>query len=82
MRIQIIPFATAAALVLASAGLQAKPSWPKKAQELGFTDIKDCSACHTKAPALGDLGKWLMAEKAKRKASAVDLHWISDYKKP
>lgn len=72
-----------AAVLLASGVLQAKTPWVKKAQELGFKDIQNCASCHTaKPPALAELGKWLVDEKAKRKAAAIDLAWLKDYKKP
>lgn len=83
MRRSTLPFAIAVTVFLAPSSIQAKPAWVKKAQDLGFAEIKDCQACHAaKPPALNDLGNWLMAEKAKRKASAIDLAWIKDYKKP
>jgi mono/diheme cytochrome c family protein len=78
-----ITFALLSVALLAPLSLQAKPAWVKKAQDLGFKDIQNCAACHTaKPPALADLGTWLVAEKAKRNASAIDLAWIKDYKKP
>lgn len=83
MRRPLLPLSIAATALLASTSMQAKPAWVKKAQDLGFTDIQNCQACHTaKPPALVDLGKWLVAEKTKRKASTIDLAWIKDYKKP
>jgi mono/diheme cytochrome c family protein len=78
-----VTFALLSVALLAPLALQAKPAWVKKAQELGFKDIQNCAACHTaKPPALVDLGTWLADEKTKRKATAIDLTWIKDYKKP
>jgi hypothetical protein len=57
----------------------------KKAKEAGFTEATSCLYCHTeKLPkkdnvALGDRGKWLVAEKDKRKAKEVDVSWLKDY---
>ena len=57
----------------------------KKAKELGF-DATNCLYCHAdKMPRKGaatynDRGKWLQAEKDKRKAKEVDVAWLKDYK--
>jgi len=83
LRKSALAFAILATAVLAPVAMQAKTPWVKKSQELGFTDIKNCQSCHTaKMPGLNDLGNWLMAEKTKRSAAAVDLAWLKDYKKP
>ena len=34
------------------------------------------------ASTLNDRGKWLAAEKDKRKAAEVDAAWLKDYKEP
>src|SRR5512145_3050684 len=76
-------FVMVTATLVATGSLQAKPAWVKKAQELGFKDVQNCAICHTaKPPALVEMGKWLMDEKGKRKASSIDLAWLKDYKKP
>ncbi len=67
---------------------QAKLPFVKKAQELGFKDIKNCASCHKEAmpkPAskgepFVDAGAFLMEQKAKKKAAEVDLAWLKDYK--
>lgn len=73
----------AAALILAVPA-QAKMPWVKKAQELGYTEIKDCKACHVgmakKGGELTERGKFLEDMKAKKKATEVDLAWLKDYK--
>jgi hypothetical protein len=59
---------------------QAYPPFVKKAAEYG---AKDCTFCHTKAEGgegWNKRGNWLIAEKAKRKADAVDPTWLADYK--
>ncbi|MEO8347565.1 MAG: hypothetical protein ABI610_01535 [Acidobacteriota bacterium] len=56
----------------------------KKAKELGFA-ATNCQYCHVeKLPKKGavshnDRGKWLIAEKGKRKAAQVDPAWLKDY---
>ena len=80
--------AAAAALTVGSTA-QAKPSFVKKAKELGFTFIENCQSCHmdklpkkdAKGEPFGDVGKFLKAEKAKNKAEEIDLNWLKDYKK-
>ena len=56
----------------------------KKAKELGF-DATNCLYCHNEklpkkdAVTHNDRGKWLIAEKEKRKAKEVDPAWLKDY---
>jgi hypothetical protein len=56
----------------------------KKAKELGFP-VENCLYCHgEKLPKKGtqtynDRGKWLIAEKEKRKAAEADVAWLKDY---
>ena len=56
----------------------------KQAKAAGV-DAKNCQYCHVdKLPkkdshALNDVGKWLVAEKEKRGAKAVDGAWLKDY---
>ncbi len=76
-----------AILILALAGLpaQAKLPFVKKAQSMGFTEIKTCQACHAAAkPAkdgpMTERGQFLKAQKAARKADQVDLAWLKEYK--
>ena len=57
----------------------------KKAKELGFTAVTNCQSCHVEklpkkdAVTHNDRGKWLIAEKDKRKAKEVDAAWLKDY---
>lgn len=80
---RIATLIAAAALILAVPA-QAKMPWVKKAQELGFADVKDCKACHVGAPKKGgdlsERGKFLLDTKTKKKAAEVDLAWLKDYK--
>jgi hypothetical protein len=56
----------------------------KKAKEAGFK-VENCMYCHVDklpkkdASTLNDRGKWLVAEKDKRKAKEVDVTWLKDY---
>jgi hypothetical protein len=57
----------------------------KKAKELGDKTVVNCQSCHVDklpkkdAAAFNDRGKWLHAEKEKRKAKEVDVSWLKDY---
>lgn len=56
----------------------------KEAKAAGL-DAKNCQYCHTEklpkkdAHELNAAGQWLVAEKAKRGAKAVDGAWLKDY---
>ncbi|MGH9367226.1 MAG: hypothetical protein ACRD3M_06100 [Thermoanaerobaculia bacterium] len=56
----------------------------KQAKAAGV-DAKNCLYCHVdklpkkEAHELNDAGKWLVAEKEKRKADKVDGAWLKDY---
>jgi hypothetical protein len=56
----------------------------KQAKAAGV-DAKNCQFCHTASlpkkdsHELNDLGKWLVSEKDKRGAKAVDGAWAKDY---
>ena len=58
----------------------------KKAKELGITSVTNCQSCHVeKLPKKGepvnlnDMGKWLMDQKAAKKAKEVDVAWLKEY---
>jgi len=74
----------AAAALIFAVPAQAKMPWVKKAQELGFAEVKDCKACHVGAPKKGGemtaRGKFLEETKAKKKAAEVDLNWLKEFK--
>jgi hypothetical protein len=58
----------------------AYPPFLAKAKKFG---AKDCRFCHVKVEGgepYGPRGKWLISEKAKRNADAVDPEWLADYK--
>ena len=79
---QSILLALATALAL-SVPVQAKPAFLKKAQELKLANVKSCASCHVGAPKkdgnMTEMGKWLIAQKASRKAAEVDVAWLKDY---
>lgn len=71
--------------LLAAPALEAKLPWTKKAQALGFTNVKNCQSCHAtekvkKGDPLTEMGTFLMDRKGKEKAAEVDLAWLKDYK--
>jgi hypothetical protein len=56
------------------------PPFLAKARKFG---AKDCTFCHVDpegGPPWNDRGKWLVAEKERRKAETVDVEWLADYK--
>ena len=59
----------------------------KKAKALGYP-ARSCLYCHgEKLPKKGamthnDRGRWLLAEKERRKAKEVDPAWLKDYTEP
>lgn len=58
----------------------AYPPFLAKARKFGG---KDCRFCHTKIEGgtpFNARGQWLIKEKDKRKADAVDPEWLVDYK--
>jgi cytochrome c peroxidase len=81
MRITTLVIAAAAMLALPA---QAKMPFVKKAQEAGFAEVKNCLACHVGTPKKGgemsERGKFLVAQKAAKKAAEVDVAWLKDYK--
>ena len=58
------------------------PLFVNRAKQLGYP-AQNCTYCHT-TPRGGighnDRGRWLIAEKTRRKANSVDVAWLSDYK--
>ena len=81
MRIATLVLVAAAMLALPA---QAKLPFVKKAQELGFAEVKNCLACHVGTPKkdgeMSERGKFLKKMKADKKAAEVDVAWLKDYK--
>lgn len=76
-------FLAAAVLALAIPA-QAKMPFVAAAKAAGIESVKNCASCHVgaakKGGELNDMGKWLVAQKATRKAADVDVKWLKDYK--
>ena len=82
-RIKIVLSVTFLAGVIAALATQsiAYPPFLAKAKKFG---AKDCRFCHVNAEGgapFTDRGKWLIAEKERRQADAVDPDWLAGYKK-
>jgi len=58
----------------------------KKAKELQIAGVASCQSCHTDkmpkkgAASVNAMGKWLVDQKAARKAKEIDVAWLKDYK--
>ena len=69
-------------IALLAAQSPAYPPFVAKARKFG---AKDCRFCHVKADG-GEphnaRGAWLIKEKERRNADAVDPEWLADYKPP
>src|SRR5215475_12860902 len=84
MAIKLIKLSIAIVVIAGVAGssfsTKAYPAFLRKAQKFG---AKNCLYCH-KQPTGGEgwneRGEWLIAEKERRKADAVDPEWLVDYK--
>lgn len=58
------------------------PPFQQKAKALGFP-ANDCTYCHVNAAGgqpYNARGNWLMQQKEKRNANAVDVSWLKEYK--
>lgn len=72
-------FVVGATALLASQSV-AYPPFLKTAQKFG---AKDCKFCHVKTDVerqYNARGKWLVTERERRNADAVDPEWLADYK--
>ena len=72
-------------LVLAAPSARADMKLQKAAKEAGF-EAKNCLYCHGEklpkkdAHTFNDRGKFLVKTKEDKKAEAVDVNWLKDYK--
>jgi hypothetical protein len=85
MRNSLVATALVFGFAVGGAGIaSATVAMQKKAKELGF-EAQNCLYCHgEKLPKKGaatynDRGKWLQAEKDKRKAKEIDIAWLKEY---
>jgi mono/diheme cytochrome c family protein len=76
-----------AAVVLGLAGpAAADMAMQKKGKELQIAAVVNCQSCHTDkmprkgAASVNAMGKWLVDQKAARKAREIDVSWLKDYK--
>lgn len=87
MRRNNLFFLAAVAALTVGISAHAKMPMVKKAQALGFKNVENCQSCHMeKMPKkdakleYNEMGKFLLAEKAKQKVEEIDLNWLKDYK--
>ena len=73
---------------LAGAGTATATLDMQKQAKTAGVQVANCLHCHNEklpkkdASTYNDRGKWLMAEKDKRKAKEVDGAWLKDYVEP
>lgn len=76
-----VAFSFAIAIIAAFATeALAFPPFVAKARKFGG---KDCTFCHVEpegGPPWNDRGNWLVAEKERRGADAIDVDWLAEYK--
>ena len=69
--------------VAAARPAKAYPPFVEYAKRLGYP-AKDCTYCHVSleggSDRLNARGSWMVAEKVRRDAIAVDVKWLKDYK--
>ena len=69
--------------VAATRPAKAFPPFVEYAKRLGYP-AKDCTYCHVSlqggSDKLNARGEWMVAEKVRRDAVAVDVKWLKDYK--
>lgn len=79
--IKFMAAAVVVGLFLATAfRTEAYPPFVRKSEKFG---AKDCLFCHTEAQGgegWNERGKWLIAEKDKRKADSIDVEWLAEFK--
>ena len=70
-------------IVAATRPAKAFPPFVEYAKRLGYP-AKDCTYCHVGleggSDKLNARGEWMVAEKVRRDAVAVDVKWLKDYK--
>jgi hypothetical protein len=70
-------------IVAASRPVKGFPPFVEYAKRLGYP-AKDCTYCHVGleggSDKLNARGKWMVEEKVRRDAVAVDVKWLKDYR--
>ena len=73
-------------IALAALPVQAKLPFLRRAQAMGFIEIRSCASCHMSENPQGGpwtaRGNWLRAEKERRHAKDVDVAWLREYPGP
>jgi hypothetical protein len=86
MKRAVVPVLAAAVFALAVGPASADMAMMKKAKELKIASVTNCQSCHTDkmpkkgAAAVNAMGKYLVDQKAAKKAKEVDVAWLKDYK--
>ena len=75
----ILAFVVATIIALAIQSVAYPPFLPV-AKKFGAKDCRFCHATLEGGPPFNARGKWLIKEKERRKADAVDPEWLADYK--
>lgn len=71
-----------AGFLVSAISTQAYPPFLRQAAKFG---AKNCTFCHTQpqgGEGWNERGQWLIAQKEKRKADAIDVAWLSEYQEP
>lgn len=82
----IVTAAVGAVFLLGARPAHATLEMQKGAKEAGFAEATNCMYCHgEKLPKKGGAtfnqrGKWLVDQKALKKAEKVDVNWLKEYK--
>jgi len=73
-------------LALSVAPIFASVPMVKEAKDLGLKEIKNCHSCHTSKNVkdmtdsdMNEVGKWMMDQKAARKAPKALVVWLKEY---
>ena len=69
--------------VVTARSAKAFPPFVEYAKRLGYP-AKDCTYCHVSlqggSDKLNERGQWMVSEKVRRDAVAVDVKWLKDYR--
>jgi multimeric flavodoxin WrbA len=73
-----------AALLAVALPAGASTKMVKQCKDAGIAEIKGCKSCHEKGPKgdstdLTEVGQWLVAQKAAKKAADYDMAWLKEY---
>jgi hypothetical protein len=80
LKVLIASIFVAVTVALLAAQSEAFPPFEAKARKFG---AKDCRFCHVNVEGGAEYnarGNWLLQEKVRRNADAVDPEWLADYR--